>query len=215
MSPNPLPPSHTSVWETHTDSTLRTTERFFDRFAATGFAIPGHPHHVGRVVWNRIRSSEVDVGGRKSRVLLISGPPALVNEVALCNYLAGKISYQIESVRTVAHATVSNPSTAALLGLHTDGANEQRALMEFRFGSYRCQSESARMALTREFKEFGVFCEFGKFLSLAQKRSSRAVVNKNNRQGSLRPCVSQRNLERLRARGSERVRCAFSVGLVW
>ncbi|KAK0715293.1 hypothetical protein B0H67DRAFT_665333 [Lasiosphaeris hirsuta] len=117
-------------------------ERFYHRFAATGFAVRGHPMHVGRVVWNRIRSAELDVGGRKSRVLLISGPPGIVNERALRAYFSSKIQYQVDEVRAWA-------------------TSEDRALIEFRFGSYRCQAESARMALAREFKEFGVFCEFG------------------------------------------------------
>ncbi|KAK4444914.1 hypothetical protein QBC34DRAFT_307968 [Podospora aff. communis PSN243] len=126
-------------------------ERFYARFH-TGFHIPAHPNHTGRVVWNRIRSAEVDPNGRKSRVLLISGPKALVNETALRAYLSTKIQYQVEAVIPLHHAT-------------------QRALIEFRFGSYRCQAEAARMALAREFKEYGVFCEFGKsFLSLMKPR---------------------------------------------
>ena len=165
----------------------KAAERFYDRYKETGFAVPGsRPEHCGRVVWNRIRSDEVDVGGRKSRVLLISGPPELVNPDSLRNYLAGKIQFQVESVRTLArHSFASSvPATAAAalgfgsgfggcedecgdLEKEKEGEGKERALVEFRFGSYRCQAESARMALTREFKEFGVFCEFGEFLALS------------------------------------------------
>ncbi|KAK3352267.1 hypothetical protein B0T25DRAFT_455010 [Lasiosphaeria hispida] len=119
-------------------------ERFYDHYAPTGFAVRTQPTHIGRVVWNRIRSAELDVGGRKSRVLVISGPPGIVNERALRAYFATKIQYQVDEVVP-----------------HQASAGEDRALIEFRFGSYRCQAESARMALAREFKEFGVFCEFG------------------------------------------------------
>ena len=163
----------------------KAAERFYDRYKETGFAVPGsRPEHRGRVVWNRIRSDEVDVGGRKSRVLLISGPPGLVNPDSLRDYLAGKIQFQVESVRTLArHGFASSlPVTAAAalgfgsgsggyedefgdLEKEREGEGKERALVEFRFGSYRCQAESARMALTREFKEFGVFCEFGEFLA--------------------------------------------------
>ncbi|KAK0643347.1 hypothetical protein B0T16DRAFT_447320 [Cercophora newfieldiana] len=143
-------------------------ERFFHRFQLAGFSVAAHPRYVGRVVWNRIRSAEVDVGGRKSRVLLISGPPALVNEVALRSYLAGKIQFQVESIRTL-NLTTARSSMASASGfdqvaaaLAAANAEPQRALVEFRFGSYRCQAEAARMALNREFKEYGVFCEFGK-----------------------------------------------------
>ncbi|EAQ87853.1 hypothetical protein CHGG_04472 [Chaetomium globosum CBS 148.51] len=43
-------------------------------------------------------------------------------------------------------------------GASPDGA---RVLLEFRFGSYRCQAEAARMALMREFREVGVVCVYG------------------------------------------------------
>jgi hypothetical protein len=133
---------------------LGRTERFYNRHNLTGFAVPEHPGYRGRVVWNRIRSAEVDTGGRKSRVLMISGPPSLVNEAALHEYLSSKIQYQTESVHNVAVTPVDNAGKFA--------NKAPRALVEFRFGSYRCQAEAARMALTREFKEHGVFCEFGK-----------------------------------------------------
>lgn len=124
-------------------------ERFYERYKNTGFMVTGRPFHIGRVVWNRIRSREVDAGGRKSRVLIISGPRSIVNERSLHNYFASKIQFQVDEVITAV------PSMR--LG------SEERALVEFRFGSYRCQAESARMALSREFKEHGVYCEFGKY----------------------------------------------------
>ncbi|KAK1827357.1 hypothetical protein QBC39DRAFT_267139 [Podospora conica] len=132
-------------------------ERFYERYGMTGFRVTGDGSmHVGRVVWNRIRSAEQDVGGRKTRVLLISGPPSIVSEKALKAYFNTKIQYQVDDVRTL--------RTYAADGGGGDGGGEERALVEFRFGSYRCQSEAARMALSREFKEFGVFCDFGECL---------------------------------------------------
>ncbi|KAK3379249.1 hypothetical protein B0T24DRAFT_522047 [Lasiosphaeria ovina] len=157
-------------------------ERFYNRFAADGF-LPGNtvalatttttttttttagdpninndnnnnnntltPSYRGRVVWNRIRSAETDAGGGKSRVLLISGPAALVNEPVLHAYFSSKMEYQVDEVRHLGFADVG------------DQSGGRRALVEFRFGSYRCQAEAARMALSREFKEYGVVCEFG------------------------------------------------------
>lgn len=131
-------------------------ERFYERYAGTGFRVAGTADlHVGRVVWNRIRSAEQDVGGRKSRVLLISGPPGIVSEKALKVYFNTKIQYQVDEVRTLRRYAAN--------GLGGAQGGEERALVEFRFGSYRCQSEAARMALSREFKEFGVFCDFGEY----------------------------------------------------
>jgi hypothetical protein len=121
-------------------------ERFYLLYAATGFFTPRSPHIRGRVSWNRIRSAQIDVGGSKSRVLLISGPPAFVNEHFLRQYLDTKMQYQVDEV---VHRYVSEDRT--------------RVLLEFRFGSFRCQAEAARMALMREFRDHGVVCEYGSF----------------------------------------------------
>lgn len=127
------------------------TERFYTTRIAHGFATPRHPHLRARVFWNRVRSGEVDTGGSRSRVLLVSGPRAMIDEAFLRAYLDTKLTYQIDAVL---HR-----------GFSSDG---ERALLEFRFGSYRCQAEAARMALMREFGEMGVVCVYGMlFLSLS------------------------------------------------
>ncbi|AEO66648.1 uncharacterized protein THITE_38236 [Thermothielavioides terrestris NRRL 8126] len=123
----------------------RGAERFYNKFAATGYSTPRSPHLRARVSWNRIRSAEVDTGGTRSRVLLVSGPPAVVNEAFLCRYLDTKLVYQLDEV--------------IWRGMSKDGG---RVLLEVRFGSFRCQAEAARMALMREFREIGVVCEYGK-----------------------------------------------------
>ncbi|KAK3390817.1 hypothetical protein B0H63DRAFT_539275 [Podospora didyma] len=124
-------------------------ERFYNRHALSGFIIQNSqgPYYKGRVVWNRIRSAETDVGGRKSRVLLISGPPDFVNETVLRGYFSSKLTYQVEHVGTIDYDPAARGGP--------------RRLIEFRFGSYRCQAEAARMALTREMADHGVICEFG------------------------------------------------------
>ncbi|KAK4224344.1 hypothetical protein QBC38DRAFT_371246 [Podospora fimiseda] len=123
-------------------------ERFFHiANSAGGFALPGYPQYRARVTWNRIRSAEVDKAGNKSRVLIISGPPEIVNEEFLLNYFDDKLIYQLEEI--IHRGTID------------EGARGQRAMIEVRFGSYRCQSEAARMALIREFREWGIICEFG------------------------------------------------------
>jgi hypothetical protein len=124
---------------------MTTAEAFYNAYSQTGFATPHHPHLRARVTWNRVRSAEVDKGGRRSRVLLISGPPAIVNQAYLCAYLNTKMVYQLDEVL---HRGVSD-----------DGS---RVLLEFRFGSFRCQAEAARMALMREFRDAGLVCEYGR-----------------------------------------------------
>ncbi|KAL2128952.1 hypothetical protein VTI74DRAFT_8419 [Chaetomium olivicolor] len=119
-------------------------ELFYKTFAPTGYWTPRNPHLRARVTWNRIRSAEVDVGGTRSRVLLISGPPQVVNEDYLRIYFDTKFEYQIDQI--------------IYRGANPAGT---RVLLEFRFGSFRCQAESARTALMREFKDAGIVCEFG------------------------------------------------------
>ncbi|KAK3688344.1 hypothetical protein B0T22DRAFT_511739 [Podospora appendiculata] len=120
-------------------------ERFYARFATTGLYIPSHPASPGRVTWNRVRTAQYDAGGRKTRVLLISGPAAFVNESTLRAYFSSKLQYQVDGVVRRGH----DPARA-------------RALVEFRFGSFRCQAEAAWMALNREFKDLGVVVVFGR-----------------------------------------------------
>jgi hypothetical protein len=96
------------------------------------------------VTWNRVRSAEEDPNGRRSRVLLISGPRHLVEPRAMCAYLDTKMVYQLDDI--------------IHLGTSRDG---NRILLEYRFGSFRCQAEAARMALMREYRDLGVMCEYG------------------------------------------------------
>ncbi|KAL2173799.1 uncharacterized protein P884DRAFT_317204 [Thermothelomyces heterothallicus CBS 202.75] len=124
---------------------LIRTERFFSRYSPTGYATPRNPHLRARVTWNRVRSAEADVNGSRSRVLLVSGPPGIVNQDFLFSYLGTKMVYQVDDV--LYH------------GQNEDGS---RVLLEIRFGSFRCQAEAARMALMREFRDAGVICDYGK-----------------------------------------------------
>ncbi|KAL2164723.1 hypothetical protein VTH06DRAFT_18 [Thermothelomyces fergusii] len=120
------------------------TERFFARYSSTGYATPRNPHLRARVTWNRVRSAEADVNGNRSRVLLVSGPPDIVNQDFLFAYLNTKMVYQVDAVL-----------------YHGENEDGSRVLLEIRFGSFRCQAEAARMALMREFRDAGVICDYG------------------------------------------------------
>ncbi|KAH6856387.1 hypothetical protein B0I37DRAFT_74682 [Chaetomium sp. MPI-CAGE-AT-0009] len=124
-------------------------EHFYATYSTTGYATRRHPHLRARVRWNRVRSGEVDIGGSRSRVLLVSGPRAVADEAFLRAYLDTKLTYQTDAV--------------IYRGASDDGA---RVLLEFRFGSYRCQAEAARMALMREFRDVGVVCVYGELCAL-------------------------------------------------
>lgn len=110
----------------------RAAERFHHRHREVGLRIPGHPSPA-RVLWNRVRCGEVDRPPYHSRVLMISGPVDVVDEGFLTDYFRTKFDFEVDEV---------------LLGKPEMDADE--AVVEYRFGSYRCQAEAAKMALTRE-----------------------------------------------------------------
>ncbi|KAK4465208.1 hypothetical protein QBC42DRAFT_261800 [Cladorrhinum samala] len=133
--------------------TKTNAENFYNQTKQQGFSLPSAPQFRAKVFWNRIRSAEEDPTGTKSRVLLISGPPSIVNPVFLTEYFDTKLIYQTDEI--IEH------------GRSEDGS---RALIEFRFGSYRCQAEAARMSLVREFRELGVLCEYGMCIPFPDSR---------------------------------------------
>lgn len=110
-----------------------SAQRFWDRYGVGGFCVRGFPD-VGRVAWNRVRSAAIEgPNARKlSRVLLISGPPQLVNPYFLTQYFQSKLEFNIDVI------------------INHQSDDEHRALVEYRFASFRCQAESAKMAISRE-----------------------------------------------------------------
>ncbi|KAI0891430.1 hypothetical protein F4806DRAFT_302536 [Annulohypoxylon nitens] len=117
-------------------STAASKLVFFDRAGldklmaksqAGEFSVGGY---VPRLRMNRIRSAPRPAGPQ-CRVLHIEGPSCIVNEDYLNHFFASKFKYELEMVLTLAEH-----------GTH--------ARQEWRFGSYRCQAESARQAIHRE-----------------------------------------------------------------
>lgn len=98
-----------------------------------GLVVKGHS---ARVMWNRIKTSEKPhlANSDASRVLLIAGPPSEVNPLALTNFFREKLEFQVD--RIITH----NRGTPGV----------QDATIEYRFGSFRCQAQAAKMALSRE-----------------------------------------------------------------
>ncbi|KAI1377902.1 hypothetical protein F4677DRAFT_443822 [Hypoxylon crocopeplum] len=122
----------------HTTSASKLV--FFDRSGvdnllaksqAGEFSVNGY---VPRVRMNRIKS-RARSPGPQCRVLHIEGPGSIVNESYLNNFFKSKFTYELESVLTLsAHNTPSGTYTR----------------QEWRFGSFRCQADSARQAIARE-----------------------------------------------------------------
>ncbi|KAB5532568.1 hypothetical protein GE09DRAFT_1251374 [Coniochaeta sp. 2T2.1] len=120
----------------------RAAERFYDRHILGGLVIPGHPGYRARITWNRIKSAAPAHPKNYTRVLLIAGPATFADPAFLTSYFKSKFDFEIDEV-------------------FDRGSKGDRRLIEYRFGSFRCQAESAKMALGREMEAQGVQVWFG------------------------------------------------------
>ncbi|KAI2635710.1 hypothetical protein GGS26DRAFT_509804 [Hypomontagnella submonticulosa] len=102
-------------------------ERLIAQSQAGQFSVEGY---VPRLRMNRIRSAPREPSGQ-CRVLHIDGPSHIVNERFLNTFFQTKFIYELDEVITL---RVRNGFTR----------------QEWRFGSYRCQAESARQSIARE-----------------------------------------------------------------
>lgn len=117
---------------------LAAARAFYKSCELQGFNVDGYPV---RVMWNRIKTAQQEHAKTTTRVLLIGGKPDFVNPVTLTEYFCTKLQFQIDSIIT-----------------HSDGLKGDRdAVVEYRFGSFRCQAEAAKMALVREHPEVRCF----------------------------------------------------------
>ncbi|POS73128.1 hypothetical protein DHEL01_v208478 [Diaporthe helianthi] len=119
---------------------LTAARAFYKACEERGFAVDGFGV---RVMWNRIKTAQQDHARTTTRVLLIGGDPGFVNPTTLTEYFCTKLQFQIDCIIT-----------------HSDGlkGDNTDAVVEYRFGSFRCQAEAAKMALVREHP--GVRCFF-------------------------------------------------------
>ncbi|KAK2038474.1 hypothetical protein LZ31DRAFT_635381 [Colletotrichum somersetense] len=84
--------------------------------------------HVAHVCLNRTKKAEEDVGGNRSRVVIIMGDPSFVNPSTLLQWFRNHFEYDIDEI--VTHAL-----------------NKEMGHIEIRFGSWRSQAESCRQAI--------------------------------------------------------------------
>ncbi|ATY66225.1 Nucleotide-alpha-beta plait [Cordyceps militaris] len=88
--------------------------------------------HRAKVAQNRIKTGGTTPrGGDDSRVLLITGQDHFVNEKTLTAYFGERFVFQIDEVKTL---------------IRGGG----RAVVEFRFGSYRCQAQMGKISLEKD-----------------------------------------------------------------
>lgn len=153
---------------------------FLTRAAAAAFfarchARPGGLCVAGRrahVTWNRIKTAERPdlVASDASRVLLIAGPRDFVNPRTLTAFFRTKLEFQIDEVLVFRDddndgGGGQNKGRWGAGGLLPSPPLQQQqlgsddAIVEYRFGSFRCQAQAAQMAISRMLPH--VRCFFG------------------------------------------------------
>ncbi|KAK1999563.1 hypothetical protein LX36DRAFT_655354 [Colletotrichum falcatum] len=84
--------------------------------------------YMAHVCLNRTKKAEEDVGGNRSRVVVIMGDPSFVNPHTLLQWFRSHFEYEIDDIIT--HVL-----------------NKEMGHVEIRFGSWRSQAESCRQAI--------------------------------------------------------------------
>ncbi|KAM3441667.1 hypothetical protein MY4824_001445 [Beauveria thailandica] len=112
-------------------------------------AAPDRGLHIrgfrAKVTQNRIKTGEtVPRAGDDSRVLIVTGDACFVNEARLTEWFANLFVFQVDEVRQL---VVDEES-----GL---------AVVEFRFGSFRCQAQMGKISLEKERPPWFERAEFG------------------------------------------------------
>ncbi|RFN44451.1 hypothetical protein FIE12Z_11310 [Fusarium flagelliforme] len=120
-----------------------------------GLEVSGYPV---RVTHNRVKYGEQPMVGAASRVLIITGKSTFVNAENLTEFFKERFVFEIDEITPL----IVQPSRV----------KGGRSVIEYRFGSFRCQAQMGKMALEKdrplgfEKVEFGEDpCEVGDTLS--------------------------------------------------
>lgn len=96
-----------------------------------------------KVTHNRVKNGAQSSVGNVSRVLIITGKSSFVNETSLTAFFESKFVFQMDEVVPL----ITNVSG--------------RSVIEYKFGSYRCQAQMGKMALEKDEPEGFEKVEFG------------------------------------------------------
>ncbi|KAM5523617.1 hypothetical protein FOXYSP1_13960 [Fusarium oxysporum f. sp. phaseoli] len=120
-----------------------------------GLSVRGFPV---RVTHNRVKYGEQAIMGPASRVLIITGKSTFVNPSCLTEFFEERFVFEVDEITE--------------LIVQGDASKGGRSVVEYRFGSFRCQAQMGKMALEKdrpqgfEKVEFGEDpCEVGDTLS--------------------------------------------------
>ncbi|RFU74052.1 hypothetical protein TARUN_8201 [Trichoderma arundinaceum] len=84
-----------------------------------------------KVSHNRIKYGSHAITGKMSRILIITGHVDFVNDVSLTKFFKDRFIFQVDEVVELIRAG-------------------GRAVVEFKFGSYRCQAQMGKMSLEKD-----------------------------------------------------------------
>ncbi|KAL4732279.1 hypothetical protein ACLX1H_001290 [Fusarium chlamydosporum] len=100
-----------------------------------------------RVTHNRVKYGEQPMVGAASRVLIITGKSTFVNPESLTQFFQERFVFEIDEVTT--------------LIVQPERVKGGRSVVEFRFGSFRCQAQMGKMALEKDRPQGFEKVEFG------------------------------------------------------
>ncbi|CAJ0550320.1 Ff.00g102500.m01.CDS01 [Fusarium sp. VM40] len=102
--------------------------------------------HAVRVTHNRVKYGEQPVVGAASRVLIITGKSSFVNAESLTKFFKERFVFEIDEITTL---------------IIRGEAKSGRSVIEYRFGSFRCQAQMGKMALEKDRPDGFEKVEFG------------------------------------------------------
>lgn len=120
--------------------TPQPAQRLLAQSVTRGLTIRNFPV---KVTHNRVKYRQEDLVGNASRVLIITGKSSFVNEASLTEFFEARFIFEVDEVRSL-----------------IKDANG-RSVVEYKFGSYRCQSQMGKMSLEKDKPEGFEKVEFG------------------------------------------------------
>ncbi|RKL45861.1 hypothetical protein BFJ72_g3408 [Fusarium proliferatum] len=149
-------------WERHETAAAKVVfftpgpaQLLLSKSLTQGISVRGFPV---RVTHNRDKYGEQGILGPASRVLIITGKSTFVNPSSLTEFFEERFVFEVDEITE--------------LIVQGDASKGGRSVVEYRFGSFRCQAQMGKMALEKdrpqgfEKVEFGEDpCEVGDTLS--------------------------------------------------
>jgi hypothetical protein len=109
-----------------------------------GLNVRGYPV---RVTHNRVKYGEQAIMGPASRVLIITGKTTFVNPSCLTEFFEERFVFEVDEITE--------------LIVQGDASKGGRSVVEYRFGSFRCQAQMGKMALEKDRPQGFEKVEFG------------------------------------------------------